>query len=103
MNRDLTKHVARYLSGFLLSTLLTLAAYYAVVQQFFSGTLLVSFVVVAGVAQALVQLICFLDVAKEGKPYWNLSLFLFTVFIVILVVFGSIWIMYNLDYRMSLM
>ncbi len=89
-----------YLVGFLLSIVLTLAAYFLVVEHFVSGWALDLSVACLAIAQALVQLILFLHLMRESKPRWNLMVFLFTVLIVFIVVFGSLWIMNNLNYNL---
>jgi len=59
--------------------------------------------VVAGLAvtQALVQLIFFMDLGGEAKPRWRLGVLIFMVGVVLIVVFGSLWIMTNLNYHMT--
>ncbi len=80
-----------YVLGFVLSILLTLAAYFTVSRLA---------VVALSSLQALIQLLFFLHLGKEASPRWNLIVFLFTLLIGAIVVTGSLWIMYNLDYRM---
>jgi cytochrome o ubiquinol oxidase operon protein cyoD len=50
--------------------------------------------------QALVQLIFFMHLGIESKPRWNVLSFVFLIFIMIIIVGGSIWIMNNLNYNM---
>jgi cytochrome o ubiquinol oxidase operon protein cyoD len=51
----------------------------------------------------VVQLFFFLHLGSETKPRWKLlTLFLMLIFAMI-VLLGSIWIMYNLNYRMMRM
>jgi len=83
-----------YVLGFFLSLLATLGAYFASQHNLFVGILGL------GIFQAVVQFVCFMSVGRESKPHWNLFTFLFMVFIMAVVVIGSLWIMYNLDYRM---
>jgi cytochrome o ubiquinol oxidase subunit IV len=89
-----------YVLGFVLSIGLTLAAYYLVVEQIATGWVLDISVAALAIAQALVQLILFLNLLREAKPRWNLIVFLFMVLIVVIVVAGSIWIMNNLNYNL---
>ena len=89
-----------YVVGFVLSLILTFAAYYLVTLQLLSGnTLLVSILVLAFV-QLFVQLWFFLHLGREQKPRWNLIFFLSTAGIIFIVVAGSIWIMSHLNYNM---
>ena len=55
---------------------------------------------VSAVMQLLIQLIFFLHLNSESKPRWNLTVFLFIILIVGILVIGTLWIMYNLDYNM---
>lgn len=91
---------AAYITGFVLSIVLTLIAYLSVVNAWFSGVGLVAFVSGLAVLQLLVQLIFFLHLSRESKPRWNLMSFLFAALVVLIVVIGSIWVMYNLNYNM---
>ena len=90
-----------YIIGFILSVSLTLAAYLAVVNQLFSVGLMISVIVTLAVAQLFVQLVFFLHLGQENRPRWNLLAALFAGLVVLIVVFGSLWIMKNLDYHMT--
>ena len=50
--------------------------------------------------QAIVQLIFFLHIGQEAKPHWETVVFCFTVLVLLIIVIGSLWIMYDLDYRL---
>ena len=89
-----------YAIGFGLSILLTLAAYFLVLKQIFSGAVLDASVALLGMVQAAAQLIYFLHMLKEPRPRWNLVMFLFMLMVLILIVFGSLWIMNNLNYNL---
>ncbi len=95
-----------YTAGFLLSLILTIAAYTAVDMDINSNHLELGHksltMLVLGLAfiQAAVQLIFFLHLGKEPGPRWNLAAFMSTAGIILIVVAGSIWIMYHLNYNM---
>jgi cytochrome o ubiquinol oxidase operon protein cyoD len=90
--------VKSYATGYLLSLALTLIAYLFAVKEFMSGWALIYALATLAVAQLCVQLVFFLHLASESKPRWNLTAFLFAVMVVVIVVFGSLWIMKNLSY-----
>lgn len=92
--------VLSYSVGFILSVVMTLSAYIAVVNRSYTGDTLAAFVVGLAIAQLLVQLLFFLHLGSETRPRWKLLVFMFMVVVVAIVVIGSIWIMYNLDYNM---
>ncbi|HSX08265.1 MAG TPA: cytochrome C oxidase subunit IV family protein [Candidatus Saccharimonadales bacterium] len=87
-----------YVSGFVLSIALTIAAYLCVTQQLFTHRLVIAAIVVLALAQFIVQLVCFLHV---GKSRSKLLILLFMIGVVGIVVGGSLWIMNNLNYRMT--
>ena len=100
-------NVFSYVIGFLLSLLLTLAAYILVYRHVhslhyeYSHAFLRMSIASLAIAQLLVQLIFFLHLGRESKPRWNLLVFGFALSVVVIVVFGSLWIMNNLDYNMQ--
>ncbi len=89
-----------YLLGFLLSIFLTLAAYVIVVKHLLAGWAVLLAVAGLALGQMVVQFIFFLHLGKEAKPRWNVMVFLFMLLIVGIIVFGSLWIMYHLNYQM---
>ena len=86
--------------GFVLSIILTVAAYRIVTHHHLTGSTLVLTLVGIGILQAAVQLIFFLHLGLETKPHWNMITFVFTVLVIIIVVGGSVWIMNNLNYNL---
>lgn len=94
-------HVLRqYIVGLSLSIVLTLAAYGLVVQGNLPVRAIIGVIVGLAVVQLFVQLFFFLHMGTEKKPRWNMMAFAFMALIVVIVAFGSIWIMHNLDYNM---
>lgn len=98
MNQE-TGAFKSYLTGFLLSILLTLVAYFIVVEHVFSSRILIYTIIGLGIVQMLIQLLFFLHLGQEPKPYWNCQLFLFMITILLIIVIGSLWIMENLRYN----
>ncbi|HEV7454097.1 MAG TPA: cytochrome C oxidase subunit IV family protein [Candidatus Saccharimonadales bacterium] len=84
-----------YVADFLFSILLTLIAYTLIVRGVLPGTYMM--LVVAGLAiiQLLVQLLFFLRLGRGSKPHWNLLVLGFSLLMVIILVFGSLWTMNN--------
>ncbi len=89
-----------YLLGLSLSIVLTLAAYFLVVEQLLTGWVLDISVALLAVAQALAQLFLFVQLNREARPRWNLMLFLFMLLVITIIVVGSLWIMNNLKYNL---
>ena len=82
-----------YVIGFILSIVLTLAAYF--VAWAGKPTLYA-----LAALQIVAQLLLFFQLGKESKPYWNLVVFLFMGLVAVILIGGSLWILSNLDRRM---
>ena len=93
-------NVRACMTGFLLSLILTFAAFLIVISKALSGKALSLTLGLLGLLQAGVILYYFIRVLSEKKPHWNTMIFIFMVMVIILVVFGSLWIMYHLDYNL---
>lgn len=89
-----------YVIGFILSLVLTLASFLLVSEHLLPAWTLILTIVGLAVVQVVVQLLFFLHLGSDSKPYWNIIIFLFMLVIMAILVIGSLWIMYNLDYYM---
>lgn len=94
------KTARAYIVGYVLSLLLTLAAFYEASVVHHSAHSVVATLIILAIVQLFVQVTCFLrlNASKDGR--WHLMPFLFTIFIVLVIVFGSLWIMWNLNMNM---
>jgi cytochrome o ubiquinol oxidase operon protein cyoD len=112
MNEKLAPEAAHgsyksYTLGFLLSVVLTLVAYFPVARHvhshhlIYSDKMLIFGVMGLAVVQLAIQLLFFLHLGKESKPRWNLTVFLFMLMVVVIIVGGSLWIMYHLNYNLT--
>ena len=87
--------------GFLLCVILTVAAYYIVQHHLMPPLHALTTIVILGVVQLLVQVIFFFRLnTKTASGKWDLVTFFFTILIIAIIVCGSLWIMYNLNYNM---
>ncbi len=89
--------------GFIFSLLLTILAYFIIIQPdfFYMNNKTAAIVIfVLAIIQSIVQLVFFITVWKEKGTLWNLGIFISTVSIIFIVVFFSIWIMNHLNYNM---
>ncbi|MGA7561608.1 MAG: cytochrome o ubiquinol oxidase subunit IV [Desulfobaccales bacterium] len=89
-----------YLTGFLLSLILTAIPFAMVMSGAWSSTATLAAIFGAGLVQVLVHLHYFLHLDTSSEARWNVLAMVFTLLIMILFVGGSIWIMSNLNYRM---
>jgi len=97
---DYTRTLTKYVIGFLASLALTMVAYVLVSGRLLTGDTLL--LVIGGLAlvQMIVQLFFFLHLADESRPRLRLVSFGFMASILVIIVAGSLWIMYHLNYNM---
>lgn len=103
---SVTRSVVTYSVGFLSSIVLTVLAYAIVVHDIFKdvwspGVIAVVLSVLASI-QLVIQLLFFLHLSEESKPRWKLLSFIFAFIILGIIVFGSLWIMFDLNSRMMM-
>lgn len=88
-----------YRAGFAASFILTVTSFLLVITKALSGMTLVYTIVALALVQAAFQLRFFLHVGQEAKPKWETLVFVFMLTILIIIVFGSLWIMSDLNMR----
>ena len=90
-----------YLTGILLCVLFTLVPFYLVMNPVLSRGLTFLTIYVCAIVQLFIQVICFLRLnTKTEQSKTNVMAFIFTLVILGVVIGGSLWIMWNLDYNM---
>lgn len=89
-----------YVTGFCLSLLLTLVPWALVSQGLAPRNVLVACAVAAAVLQLVVQLGFFLHLSFKPSERESLLGFASTAIIVFVIVFGSLWVMHDLNYWM---
>jgi cytochrome o ubiquinol oxidase operon protein cyoD len=89
-----------YATGFILSIILTAIPFVLVISDVVSRSAILFGIFGAAIVQILVHLHYFLHMDASSAARWNMLALLFTVLIMVLFVGGTIWIMYNLNYRM---
>ena len=85
-----------YIIGFVLSLLFTGTAFLSVYEKWVDGP---GMILSLAILQFITQIIFFLHLGKESKKSWNLTVFWFMLLVVMIIVFGTIWIMYGLNTR----
>lgn len=93
--------LASYVTGYIFSIYLTFAAYLMVYNHLFSNSVLTAVIVILALVQFIIQVVFFLHLGRETKPRWKLGVMLFMIMVVLILVGGSLWIMSNLNYRMT--
>lgn len=95
------KKLGIYVAGVISCAILTLVAFWAVMYGQFSRAQTFTIIYTAACIQFFVQLICFLRLNTEtAQGRTNVMSLVFTGVILLSVIVGSLWIMYNLNYYM---
>lgn len=101
--KEATLAVKEYIIGFCGALILTLTAYFATVDKWFSNVYtLVVFILVLAALQFLLQVRYFLHLKEDPIPNWRKQSFIFTIAMMLIVVVGSIWVMLNMNYNMGM-
>ena len=96
-----------YITGFVLSALLTIAGAIIVnihissEHSVISHAVLIPTVLALAFVQLIVQLIFFLRLGSGAGGRWKAAIFFSTLILVLIIVIGSIWIMDHLNYNMT--
>lgn len=86
-----------YLIGFALSAVLTAIPFWLVMTGALTPAATAAAVVAMAVAQILVHTVCFLHVNTRAEGGWTLLAYVFTGVLLLILIVGSIWIMYHLN------
>jgi cytochrome o ubiquinol oxidase subunit IV len=89
-----------YLMGLVLAAILTASAFFSVGTQVIYGPGIVMAVVVLGLAQVGVHLVFFLHMTTAPDNTNNVLALAFGLLIVCIIVFGTIWVMHQMDHNM---
>lgn len=94
------KTLTAYLTGLGLCLIFTFMAFGLVEMHLASDANLYILLTVLAIAQLFVQSVCFLGLNGKRAGSWNVLPYLFTIFIIAILVFGTLWIMISLDFNM---
>jgi cytochrome o ubiquinol oxidase operon protein cyoD len=90
-----------YLTGFVLAVLLTAIPFWLVMGKVFDKSSTTALVLLAIAAvQIVVHMIYFLHMNTRAEGGWSMLALIFTVMLVVIMLSGSIWVMYHLDHNM---
>ena len=92
--------IGSYATGFILSVILTVAAFGLVMNGTLTGEN--ALLAIAGLAlvQIVVHLVFFLHMNTSSAQRWNVMAFGFTVLTAVILIIGSLWIMHNVSMHM---
>lgn len=100
-HNDMPLTYGRYLAGFAGSAFLTVCAYWIATHGKVGVGKLEIFLAILAVVQFGVQMLLFLHVGEEQKPRLRLLAACFMLGVVLILVGGSLWVMNNLNTRMT--
>ena len=87
--------------GFVLSVILTAIPFAIVMAGGFESRFLTAAVVVGmAIVQILVHMVYFLHMNTRSDEGWTMMALIFTVVILVIVLSGSLWVMYNMNTNM---
>jgi|ERR1700730_1210268 cytochrome o ubiquinol oxidase operon protein cyoD len=89
-----------YTAGFILSVLLTAAAFGVVLTGALSGHNALMAIAALAFVQIVVHLVFFLHMNTSSAQKWNVMAFGFTVLTAVILIVGSLWIMHNVSMHM---
>lgn len=90
-----------YLTGFLLSVILTAIPFWLVMDNVIARPQVTAMVLLVFAAiQIVVHMIYFLHMNTRSEGGWTMLALIFTVVLVVIVLIGSIWVMYHLNHNM---
>ena len=90
-----------YLTGFVLSVVLTAIAFWLVMAKVFDHTgATETILLVLAVVQIVVHMVYFLHMNAKSEGGWSLLALMFTIVLVIIALSGSLWVMYHLNTNM---
>ena len=90
-----------YATGFIFSIILTVVPFALVMSGRLSGSAILSAIFAAAIIQILVHLHYFLHLDASSAMRWNILALLLTLLIMTLFVWGTLWIMGHLNYRLT--
>ena len=90
-----------YLIGFVLSVILTAIPFWLVMSGAIDDKQATAIVVMAfAVVQIVVHMVFFLHMNTASEGGWSMLALIFTLILVVIVLTGSLWVMYHLNANM---
>jgi len=90
-----------YFTGFILSVILTAIPFWLVMGKVLPSAKVTGFVILGFAAvQMVVHMIYFLHMNAKIEGGWSMLALLFTIVLVVIMMAGSIWVMYHMNTNM---
>jgi cytochrome o ubiquinol oxidase operon protein cyoD len=91
---------ATYLTGYAVAAIITMAIFYAVTFHSFSTNTTLVLIAAAAAIQSFAHMWFFLHMFRATTPVWNTLSFAFTLFVVVVLISGSLFILLSANYHM---
>lgn len=91
-------NIKSYMIGFIFSIILTMIPFLMVMYHIASHKI----VYLCAILQVFVHLIYFLHLNGKSDSSWNTLALIFSLIIILIIVSGSLWIMWNLNHNMMM-
>ncbi|CAL4043300.1 Cytochrome bo(3) ubiquinol oxidase subunit 4 [Buchnera aphidicola (Takecallis arundicolens)] len=98
-NYKIYQELKSYFLGFIFSLILTIIPFSVVFKRFFNIHITFFIVIMCAVIQCLVHVKYFLHLSFSVEHVWNITFLIFTILVIFIIIFGSIWIMHNLNHH----
>ena len=90
-----------YATGFVLAVILTVIPFWLVMGKVISSSSTAGLVLLGiAMVQIVVHMIYFLHMNTKIEGGWSMLAMMFTVMVVVIMLSGSIWVMYNMNHNM---
>jgi cytochrome o ubiquinol oxidase operon protein cyoD len=99
--QDFHVSVKGYAVGFVLSVLLTAIPFWLVMGKVLPSPKMTAFIILGFAAvQMVVHMVYFLHMNAKVEGGWSMLALLFTVALVVIMLAGSVWVMYHMNTNM---
>ncbi|EOX3979123.1 cytochrome o ubiquinol oxidase subunit IV [Vibrio alginolyticus] len=103
MDQHVETSASDYVKGFIASLILTVIPFYFVWTKSLPGTTTYAILFGCALVQIFVHFKYFLHMeTKTSDGRWNLVSLMFTAIVVLILIAGSVWIIYNMNVNMKL-
>ncbi len=89
-----------YVIGFALSVVLTAVPFWLVMARPLADGATAAVILAFAAVQMVVHMIYFLHMNGKAEGGWSMTALIFTVIIVVIMLSGSLWVMYHLNHNM---
>ncbi len=99
--QDFHVSVKGYVTGFILSVILTAIPFWLVMAKVLPSPKMTGFVILGFAAvQMVVHMVYFLHMNAKVEGGWSMLALLFTVALVVIMLAGSVWVMHHMNANM---